>query len=63
MYLTGFYSNSPTKKDISDIVEFINSNNLKPKIGKVFEFENIKDALICQDKKIVDGKIVVKMKG
>lgn len=36
VYLTGFYSNSPAKKDISDIVDFINSNNLKPKIGKVF---------------------------
>lgn len=63
VYLTGFYSNSPAKKDISDIVEFINSNNLKPKIGKVFEFDDIKDALICQDKKLVDGKIVVRMKG
>lgn len=63
VYLTGFYSNSPAKKDISDIVEFINSNNLKPKISKVFEFDDIKDALICQDKKLVDGKIVVRMKG
>lgn len=63
VYLTGFYSNSPAKKDISDIVEFLNSNNLKPKIGKVFEFDDIKDALICQDKKLVDGKIVVRMKG
>lgn len=63
VYLTGFYSNRPTKKDILDIVEFINSNKLKPKIGKVFEFENIKDALICQDKKLIDGKIVVRMKG
>lgn len=63
VYLTGFYSNSPAKKDISDIVEFLNSNNLKPKIGKVFEFDDIKDALIYQDKKLVDGKIVVRMKG
>lgn len=63
VYLTGFYSNSPTQKDVDMIMSFIDKNKLKPKIGASFKFENIKDALMCQDKKLVDGKIVVTMKG
>lgn len=40
----------------------VNYNNLVHKVGKVYEFDNIKEALIAQDKKHVDGKIVVRMK-
>lgn len=59
VYLTGFYSNNPTQKDIDKIFEFIQNNNLKPKIGKIYNFKDIKEALVSQDKKLVDGKIVI----
>lgn len=59
VYLTGFYSNSPTQKDVDTIMSFIDKNKLKPKIGASFKFENIKDALMCQDNKTIDGKIVI----
>ena len=59
VYLTGFYSNNPTQEDIDKIFEFIHNNNLKSKIGKIYNFKDIKEALVSQDKKLVDGKIVI----
>lgn len=59
VYLTGFYSNNPTQEDIDKIFEFIQNNNLKPKIGKIYNFKDIREALVSQDKKLVDGKIVI----
>ncbi len=59
VYLTGFYSNNPTQEDIDKIFEFIQNNNLKPKIGKIYNFKDIKEALVSQDKKLIDGKIVI----
>lgn len=59
VYLTGFYSNNPTQEDIDKIFEFILNNNLKPKIGKIYNFKDIREALVSQDKKLVDGKIVI----
>lgn len=61
VYLTGFYSNKPTQKIIDKIFEFIELKKIIPKVGKVFEFENIRDALIAQDYGKVNGKIVVKV--
>lgn len=61
VYLTGFFSNYPTKLVIDDIFAFLNEHRLTPKYGKVFGFENVKDAVIAQDNGGVDGKIVVKV--
>ena len=59
VYLTGFYSNNPTQEDIDKIFEFIQNNNLKPKIGKTYNFKDIREALVSQENKLVDGKIVI----
>ena len=61
VYLTGFFSNYPTQKVIDEIFAFLNEKKLKPKCGKVFSFENVKDAICSQDNGSVDGKIVVKL--
>mgnify|MGYP003571272289 CR=1 FL=1 len=61
VYLTGFFSNYPTKQVIDDIFAFLNEHRLTPKCGKVFDFGNVKDAVIAQDNGGVDGKIVVKV--
>ena len=59
VYLTGFYSNNPTQEDIDNIFEFIQNNNLKTKIGKTYNFKDIREALVSQENKLVDGKIVI----
>ncbi len=61
VYLTGFFSNYPTQKVIKDIFNFLNDKNIVPKIGKVFDFEDIKNAVIAQDSGMINGKIVVKI--
>ena len=61
VYLTGFFSNYPTQTVIDGIFAFLNEKNLKPKCGRVFGFENVKDAICSQDNGSVDGKIVVKL--
>ena len=61
VYLTGFYSNTPTQEVIDKIFEFIEEKKIIPKVGAVFEFENIRDALMAQDYGKVNGKIVVKI--
>ena len=59
VYLTGFFSNYPTKETISEIFNFIEKHNLNPKYGKAFSFDDIRSAVIAQDNGGVDGKIVV----
>lgn len=61
VYLTGFYSNTPTQKVIDEIFNFMNENKLRPCVGKIFEFENLREALIAQDTGKVNGKIVVRI--
>ena len=61
VYLTGFFSNTPTQKVIDEIFKFIEEKKIIPKVGQVFEFKNIRDALIAQDYGKVNGKIVVKV--
>ena len=60
-YLTGFYSNYPTQKIVDEIFQFIRDKNLTPPIGKIFDFENIREACIAQDNHSITGKIVVKI--
>ena len=61
VYLTGFFSNYPTKQIIDDMFRFLNENNIEPQIGKVFGFEDIREAVTSQDSGKVNGKIIVKM--
>lgn len=63
VYLTGFHSNWPTQETINDIFSFIEQNKLKPMIGGIFSFENIRRACIALDSGQVNGKIVVSMEG
>ena len=61
VYLTGFFSNIPTQKVVDEIFNFMNENKLTPCVGKVFDFENLREALIAQDSGAVNGKIVVRV--
>lgn len=61
VYLTGFFSNYPTQEVMEDIFCFLDEHKIKPAIGKVFDFENIQAAIEAQDKKTVNGKIVVEV--
>lgn len=59
VYLTGFFSNYPTQQVMNEIVAFLDEHELKPCYGAVYQFENIRDALIAMDTRQVNGKIVV----
>ena len=61
VYLTGYFSNYPTQAVIDEIFTFLNEKKLVPVCGKVFDFENVRDAIIAQDVGGVNGKIVVKV--
>ena len=61
VYLTGFFSNYPTQKIITEIFTFLTNHKLTPVIGKVFDFDNIKEAIAAQDNGRINGKIVVKV--
>ncbi|MBQ9322366.1 MAG: zinc-binding dehydrogenase, partial [Eubacterium sp.] len=61
VYLTGFFSNYPTQQIIDEVFVFLNEHHLVPTSGKVFDFENIHEAVIAQDEGKVNGKIVVKI--
>jgi len=61
VYLTGFFYNYPTQQVMDEIFAFLDEHHLVPVSGKVFDFENIKDALTAQDHGSVNGKIVVKI--
>ena len=61
VYLTGFFSNYPTQKIIDDIFDFLTVHKLTPCFGAVFDFANIREAVLAQESKEVNGKIVVKV--
>ncbi len=61
VYLTGFFSNYPTQRIMDEIFAFLNAKQLIPVIGRVFDFENIRDAILAQDRGGVNGKIVVEL--
>lgn len=61
VYLTGFHSNYPSEQTVKDIFDFINEHKLMPVIGRVFDFADIRDAVIAQDSGSVNGKIVVRL--
>ena len=59
VYLTGFFSNYPSQQTIDDIFNFINEKKIKPHIGKIYDFNDLRQACIDQDSGKVNGKIVV----
>lgn len=61
VYLTGFFSNYPTQQIMDDIFTFLHRHKLVPVSGKVFDFENIREAIIAQDEGKVNGKIIVRV--
>lgn len=61
VYLTGFFSNTPTQKIVDDILGFIKEHKLNPCVGAKYHFSDIKQALIDMDDKKINGKIVVTM--
>lgn len=61
VYLTGFFSNYPKQKDFDDILHFLEGHHLKPIVGKVYPFIDIKQALLDLDHHKVDGKIVISL--
>jgi NADPH:quinone reductase-like Zn-dependent oxidoreductase len=62
VYLTGFYSNYPTQEIVNRMFSFLNEKELSPVMGKVFEFDNIKAAVMAQESGSINGKIVVEMR-
>ncbi len=61
VYLTGFFSNYPSQQTIDEIFAFLKEKNLVPVRGRVFAFDQIREALIAQDEGKVNGKIIVKV--
>lgn len=59
--LTGFYSNFPTRDTMQAIFRFMDENELKPLIGAVYDFNDIREACVVLDSGSVNGKIVVKI--
>ena len=59
VYLTGFFSNYPTQQVMDAVFAFLNEKKLVPVRGKVFDFENVREAVTAQDEGRVNGKIVV----
>ena len=61
VYLTGFFSNYPTQEIMDGIFRFLTVHKLTPCFGTVFDFANIREAVLAQENKGVNGKIIVKM--
>ena len=61
VYLTGFFSNYPTQQIMDEIFAFLNEKKLIPASGKVFGFDEIREAVIAQDEGKVNGKIVIRV--
>jgi NADPH:quinone reductase-like Zn-dependent oxidoreductase len=61
VYLTGFYSNYPTQDIVDQMFGFLNEKKLTPASGKIFQFDNIKEAVMAQESGSINGKIVVEV--
>lgn len=59
VYLTGFYSNSPSCKEIRDMMELIDSAGIHPIIARKFHFDGIAAAHTLAEQRSQIGKIVV----
>jgi NADPH:quinone reductase-like Zn-dependent oxidoreductase len=61
VYLTGFFSNTPTQSDMDEIFAFIEKHHLIPPKGALYPFEDVQKAILAQDEGSANGKIVVVM--
>jgi NADPH:quinone reductase len=61
VYLTGFSSNSPTRKIMDDIFSHMKNNNLHPLISQVFTLNEIGLAHDLMDKNEANGKVVIRV--
>ena len=61
VYLTGFFSNYPTQQVMDKIFTFLNEKKLVPVSGKVFGFDEIREAVISQDEGKIKGMIIVRV--
>ena len=61
VYLTGFFSNYPAQQVMDEIFVFLKEKKLVPVSGKVFDFENIREAVTAQDEGKVNGKIIIRV--
>ncbi len=61
VYLTGFFSNTPSQRVLDDLFRFLNEHALVPAVGRVFPFSEIRAALAAQETGSVNGKIIVKV--
>ena len=62
VYLTGFHSNNPTQKRINEIFQYIEENNIKPHIDKIYQFKDIKKAHRDLEDNKGTGKKVITIK-
>ncbi len=61
VYLTGFYSNTPTQEQISGMMDLIDSGKIRPVIAGIFPFEKISEAHTLAEQRGQIGKIVLTM--
>ena len=59
VYLTGFYSNNPTQRQISDMMSQIEKGDIHPVIAEKFTLENISAAHLLAEQRGQIGKIIV----
>ena len=59
VYLTGFFSNYPTQETMDSIFRFQSDHAVEPRIGAIYDFDDIRQALVDIDNHRTDGKIVV----
>ena len=60
-YLTGFFSNYPTQDTVDKMFAFINEHKIKPDVGRVYDFSDVRQALVDIDEHRIDGKVVIKI--
>lgn len=56
VFLTSFYSNYPDQKSMRNIMDFFKKSGEHPRIGAVYSFAQIKEAVMAQDYGHVNGK-------
>lgn len=61
VYLTGFFSNYPTRRDMDAIFAFLNEHAVTPRYGARYAFADIRQACTDLDSGRVNGKIIVTM--
>ena len=58
-YLTGFFSNYPSQEIINEMMDYIDKYKIKPTYGAVYNFDDIRQALVDIDNNVIDGKVVI----